>query len=164
VPIVVFNLLSVVLASLFFYFETKELVYVKMHVPRKCFHIFISSGVLYIVALLFVFFMTPAVTKISNDPLNMTLPFSLMVGICGFLTLIALGLCRYSKFCIETAIYKRRHGEMLKNQEDVLKQKIDLQNLSDDEIKNKRQEHEDYSSIKTPTSNLVNHVDKEQKN
>lgn len=164
VSIVVCDIISMGLAMIFYYFETKELFYLKMHVPHQCFYYYLSSGIIFLIALLFTMVMTPSITKISPGYTNITLPFALLFGITGFLTLISIGLYRYGKFKIEVAIYKRRHGEMINKQEETLKEKDELQKLSDDEIKNKRQEHESYSSVSTPTSNLISNVDKEQKN
>jgi hypothetical protein len=107
--------------------------------------------------------MTSIISKISPKG-DVTLPFALEFGISAFLTLISIGLYRYGKYRIEIAMYKRRHGEIIKQQEGVSKEKTKLQNLSEDEITIKRQEHDDHSSIVTPTSNLINNVDKEQKN
>jgi hypothetical protein len=103
---------------------------------------------------------------IHGHPDQSTLPFALMLGITAFLTLVSIGLYRYGKFRIEVVMYKRKHGEMVKEQEAIQKEKNDLQNLSDKEIVIKRETKEDdgYTSITTPTSNLVNNVDKEQKN
>lgn len=108
--------------------------------------------------------MTPLVSKISPKLENITLPFALMFGVSAFLTLIAVGLYRYGKHKIELAIYRRRHGEMVKERENISKEKNKLQNMSDEEIKIKREENNDYANVSTPTSNLINNVDKESKN
>lgn len=162
VSIIVCDIVAAILITIFFYFETQELFYLKMHVPRKCFFFYLWSGVFFVAALIFTMIMTPFIKPHSlNDT---TLLMALLFGVSAFLTLVSVGLYRYGKFKIELAIYRRRHGETQKKQEEINKEKTQLQNLSDQELDKKRQEHDDYSSITTPTSNLVNNVDKEQKN
>jgi xanthosine utilization system XapX-like protein len=138
-----------------------------MHVPKKCFNYYLFSGVFCILAILLSILMTSLMLKIIPSPplINkIHFAFGLMFGIVVGLTLIAVALYRYGKNCIEVAIYKRKHGENLKNQNELLNQKNNLKNMSEDEIKLKRKENEDYSSVTTATSNLINNVDKEQEN
>jgi hypothetical protein len=158
------DLVSILIASVFYYFESRELFYLKAHVPKKCFYYYLSSGVFFLLAVLSTILITPATSKLENIYGNIALPMGLMFGLTAFFSLIAIGLYRYGKFRIELAIYKRRHGEMLIKQEDVNKQKIELQSLTEEEIKQKRDAVDDYSSITAPTSNLINNVDKEEKN
>jgi hypothetical protein len=164
--------IAALLLVVFYYLDSKELILIRQHVPYKYFTIYFVAGFVFIASLIFCFIFgnqniiyRVAASIASNKSPTITAwnaAYGILFGVTAFLSLISIAFYRYARYCIDLTLYRRRHGELAKTEEEIRNQKIKDSNLTEDEYKKMREETPtDNSGITTPTAGLIKHVDKE---
>lgn len=163
VPTLVCNLVSIVLAALFMYFEAKNTMPQVVHFQRKWLWWYLVAIIIFVVALLFdiIFFVLCSNKMPHTMPGYQTYLIVLLV-VTGVLTLAAMGIQRYARFKIDLDIYRRKHGEMVKKQEEEKdKAKLAEKQLKEKakEVKKEKRLKSEGKDIKTPSSGLIDELD-----
>lgn len=124
-PTLICNLVAIGLAGLFGYFEVKDIAPKIMHFQRKWLKFYIIAFSIFVVAILFnvcyyLFFLSKSdLIVLKNQKWQLIVYFA----ITGVLTLVSIGFQRYARFRIDLDVYRRKHGEEIKNKEDLKKEK-----------------------------------------
>jgi hypothetical protein len=85
-----------------------------------------------------------------------------LFGVTALISIVSIAFYRYARYCIDLTLYRRRHGELVKAEEEIKNKKIQDAKLTDEEYKKiKESIPSDDSGITTPTAGLIKHVDKE---
>ena len=114
IPTLVCNLIAVALAILFVYLEQRLIMPKQMHFQRKWLKFYLAAIIIFVCAIVFnsIFFVACINKTSSFDKKSWQLIVHLVVT--GVLTLVAIGFQRYARFKIDLDIYRRNHGEEIK--------------------------------------------------
>lgn len=113
-PSLICCILCVILLGVFIYFDTKDFNLLKYHVPKKIFNIYIASIFLFAFSILFVIIYMFCYQYAQGLPSQIY--FIIGIVISAILTLIAIGVYKYSRYKIDLSVYLRKHG---KNQKEI---------------------------------------------
>jgi hypothetical protein len=75
-----------------------------------------------------------------------------MFGVVAFASIVTISIYRYGRYRIDLTIFRRRHGEIIAQQES---------NNQDNLTKNDDGNDSKDDTTQLPTANLIDHVDKE---
>jgi hypothetical protein len=69
VPLIVCNVIAALMLIVFYYLDSKELILIKQHIPRKYFSIYFTAGFIFVVCLLFCFIFgnKTIISKVANS-------------------------------------------------------------------------------------------------
>lgn len=142
----VFSISSAVIAGVFFYFETREISLVSMHINKKLVQLYILSCVFYLVSLVFSVAFQLICTKYLQTTFKgesekyVVIFYSIELAIGGFFSFLSQIIFKIVCYKIDFALWKRRNGS----------EEIKRDEYSED----KKKEDENNSKIKEATSGL----------
>lgn len=150
IPGVVCNIIALAACGLFIWFEAKSTMPKAVHFQRKWLYWYLSSIIVFVVAIIFSFIYIFIYRKNTTNPASDRRQWSLIIYfvITGILSLVSIGLQRYARFRIDLDIYRRTHGELPKKDE-----------IEKDKAKFKKQQDDNRESI--PSSGLADSIDKQ---
>ncbi len=116
-PTLICNLLALALCVVFLYFEMKDIAPKIMHFQRKWLWIYVASGIVFILAIIFNASFFFGYLRNLQPPVSLEInecwPLILFFTLTAVLTLISIGLQRYARFKIDLDIYRRKRGKAI---------------------------------------------------
>lgn len=117
------NLAAIILCALFIWLEVKNIAPKSMHFQKKWLKFYLVAIILFIAAILFnsmfYVFVINESAGLTKYSWQLLVHFFVTVG----LTLVSIGFQRYARFRIDLDIYRRKHGEEIKQKAEEEKNK-----------------------------------------
>jgi len=154
------NILAVIPAGFFVWLELKDLSPKIMHFQRKWLKFYIISASFFVAAIIFnaIFFCICGQRQEFMPGSDKKWVWIIYLVITIVLTLVAIVFQRYARYRIDLDVYRRKHGEEIKQKEDLAKAKAEEEKAKKPE-EIKTHEIKD-STIDKPTGGLVEQMDK----